>query len=104
MDATQIEIAVAVALLIGAPLLTWGLGQIPKTRNWIRKYAVEGYNYLDKVKDQVPEAGLPCWQAAYNGLDAVIDAFGDDEMTAKELRHIAVHAFELVLAVKKLVV
>jgi hypothetical protein len=104
MDAIQIELAVAAVILIAAPLITWGLGKVPQTRNWIRKYAVEGYNYLDKVKDQVPEAGMEAWQAAYDELDAVIDAFGDDEITAKELRHIAVHAFELVMAVKNMVV
>lgn len=104
MDTLQIELIIAAALLVGAPLLTWGLGQVPQTRNWIRKYAVEGYNYLDKVKDDVPESGKEVWQAAYDGLDAVIDAFGDDEMTAKEMRHIAVHAFELVMVVKGLVV
>jgi hypothetical protein len=103
MDETQIVLLVAGAFIAGAPLITWGLGRIPQTRAWIRRYAIEGYNYLDKIKTEVPEAGMPAWQAAYDSLDAIIDAFGDDVITAKELRHISMHGFDLVVEVRKLV-
>jgi|GEM_PF-5676059 len=104
LDATQWELVIGTAVIIGAPLVTWGLGKVPQTRAWMRRMAVEGYAYLDKVKADVPAAGMEAWQAAYDGLDAVIQALADDEITASELRHMGKHAAELVLAVKKLIV
>lgn len=62
--------------------------RLPWTRAWIQNQAVRGYNFLDEVKDDVPDELKGLWRDAYATLDAVIDAFADDRLTVREIRSI----------------
>lgn len=103
MDTTQsIVVGTAAVLLlsyIGSQLLV----RYPGTRAWVQNVAVKGYNYLDSVKDDVPPEAKAIWDAAYRGCDAIVDAFADDKLTAKELKRIGYEGLRLVNEVRKLI-
>jgi hypothetical protein len=94
---------ISAALFVGAAVGTYILPKVPGAKAWILNICVKGYAYLDSVKADVPEEAMPTWQAAYDELDAIIEALGDDKLTAGEIRHCGKHAIELILSVKKLV-
>jgi hypothetical protein len=56
---------------------------------------------MGKNEGNVPAPRLGAWQAAYAELDAIVQAFQDDEVTPGELRNMATHSFDLVMTVKK---
>jgi hypothetical protein len=96
MDAIQMSAIILTALAVGSLVGTWLMVRYPGTRAWIRDQAFQGYNYLDNIKGEVPPELMPVWQCAYDELDAVVDAFGDDNLTMKEVREMAYHAVMLV--------
>ena len=102
MDTAQSIVVGAIAVLALAYIGTQLMIRYPGTRTWIRQRAIEGYNYLDKVKEDVPAECTSIWQAAYDGLDAIVDAFADDELTGKEIRRIAYEGLRLVNEVRRI--
>lgn len=103
MDTTQsIVVAAAVVLVLsyaGSQILV----RYPGTRAWVQNIAVKGYNYLDKIKEDIPPEAKGIWDAAYRGCDVIVDAFADDELTAKEIKRIGYEGLRLVNEVRKLV-
>ncbi len=104
MDTVETAALMGVGFLAASYVGSQVLVRFPGTRAWIRTKAIEGYNYLDKIKEDVPPELLPSWQAAYDGLDAVVDAFADDELSAGELRRIGYEGVRLVNEVRKIFV
>ncbi len=103
MDAIQTLAVVTGAVLVCSYVGTQILVRVPGTRAWVQNTAIRGYNYLDSVKAEIPAELLPTWQAAYDGCDAIIDAFADDKLTGKELRRIACEGVRLINEVRKIV-
>lgn len=103
MDTTQSIVMGAAAVLLLSYVGSQLLVRYPGTRAWVQNVAVKGYNYLDSVKDDVPQEGRGIWDAAYGGCDAIIDAFADDRLTAKELKRIGYEGLRLVNEVRKFV-
>lgn len=103
MDTTQSIVVGAAAVLLLSYIGSQLLVRYPGTRTWVQNIAIKGYNYLDSVKDDVPPEAKGIWDAAYRGCDAIVDAFVDDTLTAKELKRIGYEGLRLVNEVRKLV-
>lgn len=103
MDDITAMVAAGAAMVLAAYVGSQLMVRMPWTRAWIQDQAVKGYNYLDAVKDDVPPEAKAIWDAAYRGCDAIVDAFADDTLTAKELKRIGYEGLRLVNEVRKLV-
>lgn len=103
MDDITAMVAAGAAMVLAAYVGSQLMVRMPWTRAWIQDQAVKGYNYLDAVKDDVPESYRPAWENAYDALDAVVDAFADEQLTVKEIKQILMPGMALIAEIKRIV-